>query len=232
MKTRPSHFLACVIGLKQLFHQSFRAVQAFHPVFSFHNGLSHYMSHRDTSKAISNMSSILDSPAAERNKDHIWGVIMNDVLPILMKRGNSNAVIDVLEIAGGTGVHTQHFAQRMQAVCGNSFTWLPSDPEEASRASIDARVKVLQDSDDPTMVTAASCVQRAISITLEETGPIEGDDILSTYDMIICINMIHISPWTATLGLMKIAKERLKNGGVLYCYGPFKEGGKAVESNL
>jgi len=178
------------------------------------------------------MSSILDSPAAERNKDHIWGVIMNDVLPILMKRGNSNVVIDVLEIAGGTGVHTQHFAQRMQAVCGNSFTWLPSDPEEASRASIDARVKVLQDSDDPTMVTAASCVQRAISITLEETGPIEGDDILSTYDMIICINMIHISPWTATLGLMKIAKERLKNGGVLYCYGPFKEGGKAVESNL
>jgi hypothetical protein len=51
-------------------------------------------------------------------------------------------------------------------------------------------------------------------------------------DLIICINMIHISPWQATVGLMKAAEKLLKPGGVLYCYGPFKEKGSAVESNL
>ena len=51
-------------------------------------------------------------------------------------------------------------------------------------------------------------------------------------DLIICINMIHISPWDATLGLFKLAGQSLSKNGVLYCYGPYKEGGTAVESNL
>lgn len=46
------------------------------------------------------------------------------------------------------------------------------------------------------------------------------------------INMIHISPWEATIGLMKTAECSLTQDGVLYCYGPYKEGGTAVESNL
>ena len=51
-------------------------------------------------------------------------------------------------------------------------------------------------------------------------------------DLIICINMIHISNWEATLGLMKVAGEKLSRKGYLYCYGPYKIGGTAVESNL
>ena len=44
--------------------------------------------------------------------------------------------------------------------------------------------------------------------------------------------MIHISPWEATIGLFKVASQKLKKGGILYCYGPYKENGTAVESNL
>jgi hypothetical protein len=51
-------------------------------------------------------------------------------------------------------------------------------------------------------------------------------------DLILCINMIHISPWDATRGLMKLAGNKLRKGGVLFCYGPFKVGGTAVASNL
>jgi hypothetical protein len=40
-------------------------------------------------------------------------------------------------------------------------------------------------------------------------------------DLIVCINMIHISPWEATfLGLMKMAGELFKKSSCLYCYGP------------
>ncbi|WP_254721915.1 DUF938 domain-containing protein [Kovacikia minuta] len=43
---------------------------------------------------------------------------------------------------------------------------------------------------------------------------------------IVNINMIHIAPWAACLGLMAGAKRILPAEGVLYLYGPFKQGGK------
>jgi len=41
---------------------------------------------------------------------------------------------------------------------------------------------------------------------------------------IVCINMIHISPWSATGGLMAGAARVLPDpGGLLVLYGPFRE---------
>ena len=54
----------------------------------------------------------------------------------------------------------------------------------------------------------------------------------NSLDLITNINMIHISPWSATQGLMKTSSELLRPGGILYCYGPYKVNGTAVESNL
>lgn len=37
--------------------------------------------------------------------------------------------------------------------------------------------------------------------------------------------MIHIAPWSATQGLMTGAARILKSGGLLFLYGPFRQGG-------
>jgi len=57
-------------------------------------------------------------------------------------------------------------------------------------------------------------------------------EIEKIFFFLFSINMIHISPWGATKGLMKLASEKLRSGGILFCYGPYKESGTAVESNL
>ena len=41
--------------------------------------------------------------------------------------------------------------------------------------------------------------------------------------------MVHISPWTATAGLMREAARLLPQGGVLYLYGPYRRAGHPLE---
>src|SRR5471030_2224656 len=45
---------------------------------------------------------------------------------------------------------------------------------------------------------------------------------------ILCINMIHISQWAATVGLIEGAGDALPSGGVLFLYGPYRRGGVAT----
>ena len=58
------------------------------------------------------------------------------------------------------------------------------------------------------------------------------DDYFDYFDLALCINMMHIAPWEATIGLMECANRVLRKGGMLVCYGPYKVGGTASESNL
>jgi hypothetical protein len=44
-------------------------------------------------------------------------------------------------------------------------------------------------------------------------------------DAVLCINMIHIAPWEATAALMRGAARVLPRDGILFLYGPFKQGG-------
>jgi hypothetical protein len=53
-----------------------------------------------------------------------------------------------------------------------------------------------------------------------------------SYDAMVCINMIHISPWAATPALFTGAQRHLGSGGPLVLYGPYLEDGTAVQSNL
>ena len=41
-------------------------------------------------------------------------------------------------------------------------------------------------------------------------------------DAILCVNMVHISPWSATLGLMRGAGRVLPVGAPLLLYGPYR----------
>lgn len=143
----------------------------------------------------------LSAPAAARNRDPILEVL-RDVLPA---RGL------VLEVASGTGEHVVHFAAALP-----ELTWQPSDPDGSARAS------------------TAGWVEAAGLANVREPVPLDAAASgwpLDAADAIVCINMVHISPWVATAGLIAGAARILPPGGVLYLYGPYRCRGVATAAS-
>ena len=138
------------------------------------------------------------SPSAARNAAPIL-VILQRVLPA---RGV------VLEIGCGTGEHAAHFATAMP-----QLTWFPSDPNPDARASTAAW----------TSFSRLSNVRAPLDIDVcaSEWG-IEQD---APFDAIVSLNMIHIAPWAASLGLFAGAGRVLRTGALLILYGPFTRDG-------
>lgn len=132
------------------------------------------------------------APATLRNRDPIVSVL-RDVLP---ERGT------VLEVAGGTGEHVVYFAGAFP-----DLTWQPSDPDADARRSIAA------------WSAEAGLPNVLPPLDLDASSP---DWSIGSVDAILCINMVHISPWVATKGLMSGASERLAPGAPLYLYGPYR----------
>ena len=131
-------------------------------------------------------------PAAERNK----GPILDVLARVLPERGV------VLEVASGTGQHVIHFAKAL-----SDLTWQPSDPDAELRESIAQRVEE----------------ERLANVNL----PIDLDVArlpwtLQAADAVLCINMIHVAPWSATLALLEGARALLPIRHVLYLYGPYR----------
>ncbi|MEM8694494.1 MAG: DUF938 domain-containing protein [Pseudomonadota bacterium] len=132
------------------------------------------------------------APATARNRDAIVAVLES----ILPDDGH------ILEIASGSGEHIVYFARAFP-----QLRWQPSDLDSDCRASIAAWTA------DADIGTIAPPVKLDASA---EAWPIDA------VDAIMCINMIHISPWSATEGLLAGAGRVLKSGAPLYLYGPFR----------
>lgn len=133
----------------------------------------------------------LVSPSAERNKAPILAVLARVLPPAGL----------VLEIASGSGQHVACFAQRLERL-----TWQPSDPNAECRRSIAAW-------------TAAGRLRNVRT-------PLDLDVqalpwAVEAPDAIVCINMLHVSPWSATEALFHGAASALRAGGLLFLYGPF-----------
>ena len=133
------------------------------------------------------------APATERNRDPITEVL-REILP---ERGL------VLEIASGTGEHSVHFAREFP-----KLLWQPSDPEPAALRSIEA------------WRAEAGLFNLLPPVSLDARA---GQWPVAEADAILCINMIHISPWSATAGLMRGAGRLLRPGAPLYLYGPYRQ---------
>lgn len=137
------------------------------------------------------------APSAARNRDPIWGVL----------RQHLPASGLVLEVASGSGEHIVHFAQAGAA----DLVFQPSDPDPAARASIDAWTATL----------GLRNVQPALALdAASHPWPIERADV------VIAINMVHIAPWAAAVGLIAGAARVLPTGGTLFLYGPYRRGGQ------
>lgn len=138
---------------------------------------------------------------AGRNREPILGVLRRVIAP-----GSR-----VLEIASGSGEHAVYFAAHLEDV-----RWLPSDPDPNARASVAAWIEEMQSNN----------VAAPLDLDVCEAG---WEKAIGACDAIIAVNMIHISPWEATLGLMRGAGALLSEAklgpGVLYTYGAYKRGG-------
>ena len=131
------------------------------------------------------------APAAQRNREPIA-----DVLAEWLPAGGL-----VLEVASGTGEHSVYFAERFP-----ELRWQPSDADPAALESIEAwRIEARLPNLLPPIVLDASAKEWPIA---------EAAAVLS-------INMTHISPWSATLGLLDGAAKLLPADGSLIFYGPW-----------
>lgn len=108
----------------------------------------------------------------------------------------------VLEIASGSGQHTAAFAPALP-----QLRFQPTDLEPPHLASIDAW-----------------CAE------LPNVAPAQRLDVVAPWpvqraDAVLCINMVHISPWRCTEALLAGAAAVLPAGGPLFLYGPFQRDG-------
>jgi hypothetical protein len=136
----------------------------------------------------------LASPAVARNT----GPILEVLKAHMPGRGR------VLEIAAGSGEHATAFAGALPGL-----DWTPSDPSAEARASIAA------------WAGRADLPNLQPPLALDVLDPSSWPE--GPVQAVVCINMIHISPWSATEGLMALAGSRLAVGGLLVLYGPYRE---------
>ncbi|KAF3890426.1 MULTISPECIES: DUF938 domain-containing protein [Nostocales] len=157
------------------------------------------------------------APATQRNREPILEVLVN-VLP-------ANGTI--LEVASGTGEHAVFFAPRLKP-----RKWLPSEPNPQLRASIAAwsanfRCENLYPPIEIDVCAPVWSVEKDASPRWSHFDDLNDTPITS----IVNINMVHIAPWSACLGLMAGANRILPPRGILYMYGPFKVDGKHTASS-
>ncbi|MBT5263726.1 MAG: DUF938 domain-containing protein [Rhodospirillaceae bacterium] len=147
-----------------------------------------------------------EAPAAGRNREPLLA-ILRQVLPV---DGT------VLEIGSGTGQHAAWFAPEL-----SPRRWLPTDPAESALASIAAWSAL---GEEPRPLSP-----RALDASLDNWPVGKRDQITAVFSA----NVVHISPWAVTEGLVSGAGRVLQTGGKMIFYGPFKRNGKhTAEGNV
>ena len=137
------------------------------------------------------------APAAERNREPILAVLRR-VLP---------AAGRVVEIASGTGQHAVHFAAGLPNV-----RWQPTDVHDGALA----RLAAWRD-----CVGRDNLAEPLVVDVCDAWDEIAAEAI----DALVCINMIHITPWACSEALFRGAGEHLAAGGKLVTYGPYRFSG-------
>jgi len=140
--------------------------------------------------------------ATQRNRDYI-----GDVLSKILKKEGS-----ILEIGSGSGEHGVFFQKRFPEI-----TWQTSDPDLSHRNSINSWIEYEE---------LSKLMPQPIELNVEITPWKVPLKLSNSLKGIVSINMIHVSPWSSTIGLFKGAGELLKKGQFLMLYGPFKIGSR------
>ena len=134
--------------------------------------------------------------SAERNS----GPILEILRRVLPKIGL------VLEVASGTGQHVVYFAQALK-----TLSWQPTEADAVCRRSISAWL----------ITTNLANVRQPLDLDVR-TLPWP----VPTLDAVVCINLVHIAPWSVATSLFAGAARALREAGLLYLYGPYSVQGK------
>ena len=134
--------------------------------------------------------------SADRNR----GPILKVLERVLPKTGL------VLEVASGTGQHVVHFAQALKRL-----SWQPTDMDAACRRSISAWLATAE----------LANVRQPLDLDVRAL-PWR----VPTLDAIVCLNLIHIAPWSVATALFAGAGLALRETGLLYLYGPYSVQGR------
>tara|TARA_Y100001968_G_scaffold71799_1_gene63074 strand:- start:333 stop:965 length:633 start_codon:yes stop_codon:yes gene_type:complete len=151
-----------------------------------------------------NLEERLFFPATLRNRDPIAKVLSQYITP--------KGVL--LELASGSGEHGVFFQKIFPTI-----TWQTSDPKLLHRKSIISWVAHYQLSMKMPEPLDIDVEKRPWPITNKLKSLIKG---------IVCINMIHISPWSCTKALFEESKNILKKNQFLMLYGPFLRKDKQI----
>ncbi|XP_042228354.1 methyltransferase-like 26 isoform X2 [Homarus americanus] len=153
--------------------------------------------------------------AAERNKEPILKVL-EDVVP---EKLGIDTNLSALEISSGSGQHVVHFAKTFP-----SITWQPSDIDDNYIESIKGYIA------DEKLENVKSPLKIDITKPVSEWPQVFAEKCL---DLIVNINMVHITPWQCTEGLFAAAGKILKTNGIMVTYGPYAIHGEITpESNV
>lgn len=178
----------------------------------WHKNSTYLLSKSDISLLQKRHYKMMKAAPSERNKEPILSVLKR-VLP-------TTTPLTVLEIASGTGQHVAYFAPFFQ-----NIMWQPSDIDQRCIESIKLHI------------SNCNLTNVRLPIYLDISQPVEyfpKEICQSRFDVIYCANMIHIAPWSCTLGLFAAAGRMLQQeGGLLITYGPYAIDGVLIpESNV
>ena len=152
--------------------------------------------------------------ATSRNREAIFRVLQRVLRSLNLEQ------LRILEIASGSGEHATFLAPKLAQSCPG-LTWQPSDIDAKCIASIDAWRSSLPSD-------RQNCMLPAIPLDVrEQPWPWPN----AAYDMLININMIHISPWQCCQDLMREAGRIVSSQGMLFLYGPFMRNGKHTSAS-
>lgn len=168
----------------------------------------------------------ISAPSAGRNKALIVDKLAPKLAALRGERGAEETVLRLVEVAPGTGEHASLLCQTLSAL-----HVLPVEPDTTMHASIAAWAAEVPPEGGSQVHAALDTPIEALTMADLPPAFLPHGQGQGAVHAMLCINMIHISPYACTEGLFRAAGALLGDAGLLFTYGPYALDGGMASSN-